>query len=212
VAVRSSATAEDTDEASFAGQQSTYLNISGAGDVIDAVAACWASLFEVRAIDYRARCGFDHMACSMAVIVQGMVQATRSGVAFTCDPVSHADQTIVIEAVRGLGEALVSGEVTPDMYVVDKATLTVLERTVVEQKRELAHGGGTGLQTNAWRDVPNVQRTRPKLDDGEISRLAAIARRVEEHYGRPQDIEWAEADGEFYIVQSRPVTTLQHTH
>ncbi len=212
VAVRSSATAEDLDGASFAGQQSTYLNIEGPGAVLDAVRACWASLFEARAIAYRARCGIDHVTCTIAVPVQRMVQSTRAGVAFSCDPVSHSHDEIVIEAVRGLGEALVSGEVTPDMYAVDKSTLTVLERTVVEQRRELAYANGGGLEPNAWRDLPPVQRTRPKLTDDEIVRLAAIVRRVEEYYGSPQDIEWAEADGEFYILQSRPVTTLQHTH
>jgi len=96
------------------------------------------------------------------------------------------------------------------MYMVDKATLTVLERTVVEQRRELAYAHGGGLDTNAWRDLPAVQRTRPKLTDDEVVRLASIVRKVEEYYGSPQDIEWAEAGGEFYILQSRPVTTLQH--
>jgi pyruvate,water dikinase len=212
VAVRSSATAEDTDTASFAGQQRTLLNISGAATVVEAVRACWASLFEPQAIHYRAQAGVDHLSCAIAVPVQRMVQSTRAGVAFTIDPVSHSHSEIVIEAVRGLGEALVSGIVTPDMYVVDKATLTVLERTVVEQQTALAYTGGDGLETNGWQDVPAVQRTRPKLNDEEIARLAAIVRRVEEHYGSPQDIEWAEADGAFYIVQSRPVTTLAHAH
>jgi len=212
VAVRSSATAEDLDGASFAGQQSTYLNIEGGERVLEAVRACWASLFEPRAIAYRARCGIAPLAAAIAVAVQRMVPSARSGVAFTCDPVSHADDVIVIEAVRGLGEALVSGHVTPDMYVVHKATLTVLERTVVEQRQELVHAGGDGIETNAWRDVPAVQRTRPKLTDDEIVRLAEVVRGVEEHYGRPQDIEWAEHEGRFYMLQSRPVTTLEHAH
>jgi pyruvate, water dikinase len=214
VAVRSSATAEDSETASFAGQQSTFLNISGAEGVMAAVRACWASLFEPQALHYRARCGIDHLSCSIAVPVQRMVQSARSGVAFTVDPVTHSHETIVIEAVRGLGEALVSGQVTPDMYVVDKASLAVRERTVVEQPRELVHacGAASGLHTNEWRDVSAVRRTRPKLNDDEIARLAAIVRRVEQHYGSPQDIEWAEEGGEFYIVQSRPITTLAQAH
>lgn len=214
VAVRSSATAEDTETASFAGQQSTFLNISGAESVMAAVRACWASLFEPQALHYRAQCGIDHLSCSIAVPVQRMVQSARSGVAFTVDPVTHAHDRIVIEAVRGLGEALVSGQVTPDMYVVDKASLSVLDRTVVEQPRELVYAGEAagGLHTNEWRDVAAVRRTRPKLNDDEIARLAEIVRRVEQHYGSPQDIEWAEEGGEFYIVQARPVTTLAQAH
>lgn len=214
VAVRSSATAEDSETASFAGQQSTFLNIGGAESVMAAVRACWASLFEPQALHYRAQCGIDHLSCSIAVPVQRMVQSVRSGVAFTVDPVTHAHETIVIEAVRGLGEALVSGQVTPDMYIVDKASLAVLDRTVVEQPHELVHAGGaaSGLHTNEWRDVSAVRRTRPKLNDEEIARLAEIVRRVERHYGSPQDIEWAEEGGAFYVVQSRPVTTLAQAH
>ncbi|MBI5283589.1 MAG: PEP/pyruvate-binding domain-containing protein [Chloroflexi bacterium] len=161
---------------------------------------------------YRARCGIDHLACNMAVPVQRMVQSARAGVAFSCDPVSHSQGEIVIEAVRGLGEALVSGAVTPDMYVVDKASLTVLERTVVEQRKELAYAAAGGLEPNAWRDLPAVQRTRPKLTDDEIVKLAEIVRQVEAYYGSPQDIEWAEAEGQFYILQSRPITTLEQAH
>lgn len=221
VAVRSSATAEDTAEASFAGQQSTYLNIEDGARVLDAVYACWASLYTPHAISYRARAGIDQIAVTMAVPVQRMVQSRRSGVAFSCDPITHSHDEIVIEAVRGLGEALVSGEVTPDMYCVDKTTMTVLERTVVEQRSELVYGGRStfssvrgsgGLDTNVWREIPVVQRTRAKLSDAEIARLATLVKRVEVHYGAPQDIEWAEADGEFYVLQSRPVTTLQHVH
>ncbi len=218
VAIRSSATAEDTAEASFARQQSTHLNIEGGARLLDAVRACWASLYTPQAISYRARAGIDQLSASMAVPVQRMVQSQRSGVAFSCDPITHSHDEIVIEAVRGLGAALVSGAVTPDMYCVDKSTLTVLERTVVEQRSELAYGGGgaagvgAGLETNVWRVIPAVQRTRAKLDDAGIVRLAELVKRVEAHYGAAQDIEWAEADGEFFILQSRPVTTLHHVH
>lgn len=212
VAVRSSATAEDSDDASFAGQQNTFLNVEGPRAVVDAVRACWASLYEPRSMAYRAQCGIDGADLTIAAVVQQMVQSERSGVAFTVDPVTHADDAIVIEAVRGLGEALVSGEVTPDMYIVDKATFDVRERTVVEQRRELGRAGEGAAEANAWREIGAVKRTRPKLNDDEIAQLAELIRRVEEHYGAPQDIEWAECGGRFFIVQSRPVTTLQHTH
>jgi pyruvate,water dikinase len=231
VAVRSSATAEDLEEASFAGQQSTYLNVQGDVEVLHAVRACWASLFEPRAIAYRARAGIDHTAVAIAVPVQQMVQSARSGVAFSIDPITHDHGRIVIEAVRGLGEALVSGAVTPDMYAVDKATLAVVERTHVDQTRELVYAGDTpparhGESStlplpvngdgshghNAWRELNAVRRRRPKLNDDEIATLAELVRRVEDHYGAPQDIEWAEAGGQFYILQARPITTLAHSH
>jgi pyruvate,water dikinase len=212
VAVRSSATSEDHLDASFAGQYETILNVQGEKVLTDSVRHCYGSMFYARATRYRELAGIDHFAADMAVVVQRMVQSERSGVAFSVDPLTHSHGTIVIEAVRGLGEALVSGEVTPDMYAVDKATLEVRERTVVPQQRELALGESDALGQNAWRDVPAVRRTRPKLNDDEIARLAAIVRRVEEHYGAPQDIEWAEAGGEFFILQARPITTLQHTH
>ena len=212
VAVRSSATAEDTEEASFAGQQSTFLNVQGHEALLRAVRGCWASLFEARAIAYRGRCGIAHADVTIAVPVQQMVQSERSGVAFTVDPVTGDAGQVVIEAVRGLGEALVSGEVTPDMYTVDKESLTVVDRTHVEQAREYVYGGLEGDEPNVWRELNAVQRRRPKLDDAEIAALAEIVRRVENHYGAPQDIEWAEAGGEFYIVQSRPITTLAHSH
>jgi pyruvate,water dikinase len=212
VAVRSSATAEDTADASFAGQQETHLNITGAERVMDAMRSCWASLYEARAIAYRAQCGIDSRDLAIAVVVQRMVQSERSGVAFSCDPLTHDHSVIIIEAVRGLGEALVSGAVTPDMYVVDKATTTVLERTVVEQKQELALGASDALDQTAWRDVPAVQRTRPKLDDAQVVRLAEAVARVEHFYEAPQDIEWAYADDAFYVLQSRPITTLAHAH
>jgi pyruvate,water dikinase len=125
---------------------------------------------------------------------------------------THDYGRIVIEAVRGLGEALVSGEVTPDMYVVDKETLAVVDRTHVEQTREYVYGGGAGDEPNHWRELNAVHRRRPKLDDAEIVALAQIVRRVENHYGAPQDIEWAEAGGEFYILQARPITTIAHSH
>jgi pyruvate,water dikinase len=211
VAVRSSATAEDLPEASFAGQQSTFLNIEGADGVVNAVRACWASLFEARAIFYRAENHFEHMKVGIAVPVQRMVQSHRSGVMFTCEPVTSDTTKITIEAVMGLGEAIVSGSVSPDHYLVDKATLRIIEKTIGDQQRQLVLDpkATDPLQRNVWVDLPPELRGRQKLTDEEIVELARIGKKVEEHYGSIQDIEWAEEGGKFYLVQSRPVTTLQ---
>ena len=209
VAVRSSATAEDLAEASFAGQQSTYLNVDGAAEVVRAVQNCWASLFEPQAIFYRARVGFDQSNVGMGVVVQRMVQAERSGVMFTINPVTNDGSSMVIEAVFGLGEAAVSGVVTPDMYVVDKASGVVLDRHVAGQERELVRRpSATGDEEQChWAPVPFERRFRPKLSDEEAGELAATGRRIEEHFGCPQDIEWAWKNESFWIVQSRPVTS-----
>jgi pyruvate,water dikinase len=212
VAVRSSATAEDLPEASFAGQQSTFLNVTGETNVVSAVKACWASLFEARAIFYRVENRFEHMKVGIAVPVQRMVQSDRSGVIFTVEPVTSDVSKIVIEAVWGLGEAIVSGEVTPDLYVINKADLKILERRVAAQERQLVHshdGGRQDLGSNVWEPVPPSRQDRQKLSDDEVVTLADIARRVEEHYGgAPQDIEWARENASFYLVQTRPVTTI----
>ncbi len=212
VAVRSSATAEDLPEASFAGQQSTFLNVVGAENVVKAVQACWASLFEARAVFYRAQGGYDHLEVALAVPVQRMVQSEKSGVMFTVEPVSSDPNKVTIEAVWGLGEAIVSGEISPDFYLVDKATLAILERQVAPQDRMLVRAtGGNGRydRGNEWVAVPAEMRDAPKLSDEEVVELARIGLRVEEHYGAPQDIEWAYERGQFYLVQSRPVTTLR---
>ncbi|HEY8768868.1 MAG TPA: PEP/pyruvate-binding domain-containing protein [Dehalococcoidia bacterium] len=209
VAVRSSATAEDLAEASFAGQQDTYLNIEGDGEVIAAVQKCWASLFGARAISYRAGTGFDHMKVGIAVVVQRMVQSERAGVMFTVHPVTNDDTKIVIEALYGLGEAVVSGLVTPDMYVVDKTSGAVVDRQVVPQEQEFIrrHQGQSGEEQNHWRDVDLGRRAKQKLSDEEIGELATIGQRLEQHFGCPQDIEWAHENGLLYIVQARAVTT-----
>ncbi|KPK47380.1 MAG: phosphoenolpyruvate synthase, partial [Dehalococcoidia bacterium SM23_28_2] len=210
VAVRSSATAEDLSEASFAGQQATFLNVVGEDEVVEAVRACWASLFEARAIFYRADKGFEHMEVAIAVPVQRMVQSARSGVMFTLEPVTGDRSKIAIEAVFGLGEAIVSGEITPDLYVLDKESLRILEKRVVKQDRQLVRNpeaGGDG-ETNIWQPVPDNLCEQRKLSDDQIIALAAIGKRVEEHYGFPQDIEWAEEGKELYILQTRPVTAL----
>jgi pyruvate,water dikinase len=211
VAARSSSTTEDLEGASFAGPHETILNVSDDA-VLDAIRWCWASMFDPRATTYREQCGIDHFAADMAVVIQQMIQSERSGIAFSCDPLTHDHSVIIIEAARGLGKALVSGAVTPDMYVVDKATLTVLDRTIVEQKQELVHGQSEHLDQTVWSDIPADVHSRPKLTDDEIVRLAGIVKRVEDFYGVPQDIDWAEAEGAFYILQSRPIAMLQHVH
>jgi pyruvate,water dikinase len=212
VAVRSSATAEDLPSASFAGQQSTFLNIEGEDNVVGAVRACWASLFEARAIFYRVENGFEHMKVGIAVPVQHMIQSERSGVMFTVEPDTSDTTKIYIEAVCGLGEAIVSGEVTPDEYTVDKKSLEILNCKVAVQERQLVRGkGGEGeeLDTNVWVEVPAALGGSQKLTNDEVVKLAEIARRLEQHYGVPQDIEWARQDAHFYIVQTRPVTTIR---
>jgi pyruvate,water dikinase len=211
VAVRSSATAEDLADASFAGQQATFLNVVGEDEVVDAVRACWASLFEARAIFYRADKGFEHMKVAIAVPVQRMVQSSRSGVMFTLEPVSGDRSKIAIEAVFGLGEAIVSGEITPDFYVLDKASLRILDKRVVNQERQLVRNpqaGDEGGPNIIWLAVPGELREQQKLSDEQVVALAAIGKRVEEHYDFPQDIEWAEEEGELHILQTRPVTAL----
>jgi pyruvate,water dikinase len=209
VAVRSSATAEDLAEASFAGQQSTYLNVLGEEAVIGAVRECWASLFESQAIFYRSRAGFDHLAVGIAVVVQRMVQSERSGVMFTLQPVSGDRTQIVIEAIYGLGEAVVSGIVTPDMYIVQKGSLEIVEKMVVKQDRELVRNpdAGQGAENNCWRQIDFALAGAQKLTDEQVRELAALGMQVEAHYGKPQDIEWAYEGGEFLLVQARPVTT-----
>jgi pyruvate,water dikinase len=210
VAVRSSATAEDLADASFAGQQATFLNIVGEDEVVSAVRACWASLFEARAIFYRADKGFEHLKVSIAVPVQRMVQSYCSGVMFTLEPVSGDRSKITIEAVFGLGEAIVSGEITPDLYVLDKASLSIVEKRVANQERQFVRNPEAATEdgVNIWLAVPGELRERQKLSDEQIVTLAAIGKRVEEHYGFPQDIEWAEEEGELFILQTRPVTAL----
>jgi len=210
VAVRSSATAEDLKEASFAGQQATFLNVTGEDAVVEAVRGCWASLFEARAIFYRNDQGFDHLSVAIAVPVQRMIQSQCSGVMFTAETNTGDRSKIEIEAVWGLGEAIVSGETTPDNYRVDKESLRILSKQVVDQETQLVrnpqatdHG-----EANLWLPVPGELRQQQKLSDEQIVALARIGKQVEEHYGQPQDIEWAEEGGELFIVQSRAVTVL----
>ena len=211
VAVRSSATAEDLAEASFAGQQSTFLNVQGEEDVIRNVQACWASLFEGRAIFYRQQAGFEHLKVGIAVVVQHMVQSERSGVMFTIEPVSGDRSKIVLEAIYGLGEGIVSGELTPDLYILEKETLAIAEKTVARQERQMVRNqeAASGQENNVWLPVEPDMVRRQKITDDEIVAIADVGRRIEQHYGVPQDIEWAEENGQFFIVQARSVTVTE---
>jgi rifampicin phosphotransferase len=204
VAARSSATAEDLPGASFAGQQETYLNVRDVGALMEAVKACWASLWTARAMAYRARQGIDPASVSLAVVVQQMVPAEAAGMLFTADPVSGRRGRIVINATWGLGEAVVGGQVTPDTLVVDKASGRLLSRETADKEVMTVYTeNGTGE-----RAVPEARRRLPVLDDEAAAELARYGARIEELYGSAQDIEWAYADGEFFIVQARPITNL----
>ncbi len=210
VAVRSSATAEDLPEASFAGQQSTYLNIEGLDEVVDAVLRCWASLFEPRAIYYRVQQGFDHFKVGIAVPIQRMIPSVTSGVMFTVEPVTSNTKEIVIEAIYGLGEGLVSGEVTPDLYIVDKEKFSIISKRISRQKNKLARNtSNNSKDPNSWQPIEKELQEKPKLSDEEIIQLAKIGEQIEDHYQFPQDIEWAKENGRFFILQTRPVTTIK---
>jgi pyruvate,water dikinase len=210
VAVRSSATAEDLPEASFAGQQATFLNIQGEDEVVVAVQKCWASLFEPRAIYYRAQHGFDHLKVGIAVPVQKMIASQTSGVMFTLEPVTSDTSKIVIEAIYGLGEGLVSGEITPDLYIIDKKELTILSKRMSRQKQKIVKKPESDTRKpNIWQAVPTSSQEQQKLSDEYIVRLAKLGKQIEDHYHFPQDIEWAEEGGQIYMVQTRPVTTIK---
>jgi pyruvate,water dikinase len=209
VAVRSSATAEDLPDASFAGQQRTFLNIEGADDVVAAVQGCWASLFEARAIFYRVQQKYDHFKVGIAVPVQKMVQSEASGVMFTLEPVTSDRSKIVIEAVYGLGEAIVGGEVTPDLYIVDKEDLTISLKKISRQEWKIVRNpAATGQETNIQVPLTTKEQAQQKIGNDDIIALAKIGKRLENHYKFPQDIEWAKENGQLYIVQTRPVTTI----
>lgn len=205
VAVRSSATAEDLPSASFAGQQDTYLNVVGAAAVVEAVRNCWASLWTDRAVSYRAELGIDASTVALAVVVQRMVDATTAGVMFTANPLTGRRQQAVIDASPGLGEAVVSGSVNPDHFVVDPSTGQVLERRLGDKRLVVRPLPGGGTETL---DVPNAG-TAACLTDSQAADLARLGLRVEQHFGFPQDTEWAiDHDGRLWLTQSRPITTL----
>jgi pyruvate,water dikinase len=204
VAVRSSATAEDLPDASFAGQQETYLNING-DELAKKVRECWASLFTQRAIYYRQKQGFVHSDVDIAVVVQLMVDAEKSGVMFTSHP-STGGPRIIIEAAWGLGEGVVSGSVSPDNYVVDRRTGELEDVTIADKKTTFVRDPETGETIE--REVAEERRTARTLDEDEIDKLVEVGTRIEDHYGTPQDVEWAMLEDEVYILQSRPITTI----
>jgi pyruvate,water dikinase len=212
VAVRSSATAEDLPEASFAGQQRTYLNIQGENEVVAAIQGCWGSLFEPRAIFYRHQQGFDHFKVGIAVPVQKMVQSESSGVMFTVEPLSNDRTKILIEAVFGLGEAIVSGEVTPDQYLLSKEEFDILDKKISKQEWQLVKNSEVSLdelETNIKIPVPPSKQSAQKLTNRDIVALAKLGKTIEDLYRAPQDIEWAKQGTELLILQTRPVTTLK---
>ena len=211
VAVRSSATAEDLPEASFAGQQSTFLNVEGEANVVAAVQGCWASLFEARAIFYRVEQGFDHLTVSIAVPVQRMVQSEVAGVMFTVEPMTSDETKIVIEAAYGLGEAVVSGALTPDLYTVSKDGFEIVDKNIARQDWQLVRDPDAAGHEDRNRQVPvpEADQSRQKLSEDDIIALARIAKTIEDLYQFPQDIEWAKQEGNFYIVQTRPVTAIK---
>lgn len=219
VAVRSSATAEDSASAAWAGQLESYLNTTEE-NLLENVKKCWASLFTPRAIFYR----FEKFGkqthlqkISVAVVIQQMVESEKSGIAFSVHPVTQDYNQLIIEAGLGLGEAIVSGQITPDSYVVEKEPRRILDKNVVVQSRGLYRSDSKdgersrtmASEPNEWRDVPKEHGEPPTLTDTQILELSNFILKIENHYGFPCDIEWAYAEGKFYIVQSRPITTLK---
>jgi phosphoenolpyruvate synthase/pyruvate phosphate dikinase len=202
-AVRSSATAEDLPTASFAGQQDTYLNVVGPAAILQAISRCWASLFTERAVTYRLRNGFDHRKVHMAVVVQQMVFPDAAGILFTADPVTGNRKVAAVDASFGLGEALVSGLVNPDVFKVRDGEVVAKAIATKQLAIDPLPAGGT-------REVAIDPRRQelPALSDAQVVRLVQLGRRIEAHFGRPQDIEWCLVDDDFQIVQSRPITTL----
>ncbi|HJK49322.1 MAG TPA: phosphoenolpyruvate synthase, partial [Methanocorpusculum sp.] len=208
VAVRSSATAEDLPDASFAGQQDTYLNILGETDLLQAVQDCWASLYGGRAIYYRAKQGFDDRTVNIAVVVQQLVFSEKAGVMFSSHPISGA-ATVIIEGSWGLGEAIVSGTVSPDNYVYDRKNKRITTKTVANKSVEIIPDGNKGTKTVP---VPESRQNVQVLSDVEVAKLAEFAVISEEHYKVPQDMEWGMVGDTIYILQSRPITTIQKNH
>jgi pyruvate, water dikinase len=205
VAVRSSATAEDTESASFAGMNKSFLGVRGAGAVLHAVRECWASLFGARTIYYRAKRGLGQAEMDIAVAVQRQIAARRSGVMFTIDPATGDASRLVIEGSIGLGETVVSGSVSPDRYVVEKTTGAILAREVRRKAVAIEPLPGGGTRT---RELTDDEAFAPALTDAQVRELAELGLRIERHYGAPQDTEWAfDPDGTAWMLQSRPVTT-----
>src|SRR5215211_2401673 len=205
VAVRSSATAEDLAYASFAGQQDTYLNVVGTAALLDAVRRCWASLWTDRAISYRNANGIDHRSVTLAVVVQRMIDAAAAGVMFTANPVTGNRNETVIDASPGLGEAVVSGAVNPDHFVINSVDHSVVTRRLGDKRVMITStpGGGT-----VHRELAD-QSSAACLNDEQLRQLVDLGQQVQQHYGAPQDTEWAlDSAGKFWLTQARPITTL----
>ncbi|MBR1888723.1 MAG: phosphoenolpyruvate synthase, partial [Candidatus Methanomethylophilus sp.] len=200
VAVRSSATAEDLPDASFAGQQETYLNVKDEKDLIDKIKKCWSSLFTARAIYYREAQGYSHEDVKLAVVVQKMVNSEYSGIMFTVDPHNGA-KNIIVEGGYGLGEAMVGGEVTPDHYVIDKAKMAISSKKTFKQTWKYIRGPQGGAVKE---DVPEEMQSVQKIPDSRVLEIAEIGRQVEIHYDKPMDMEWCIEDGKVFLVQARP--------
>lgn len=204
VAVRSSATAEDSSTASWAGELETYLNTTEK-TLLANVKRCWSSLFTPRAIFYRHEKRLLESSVSVAVVIQKMVASEISGIAFTVHPVTQDRNQMIIEAGYGLGEAIVSGSITPDSYVISKRDYSLTDINVASQAKQIIKGATGGTK---WVAVPKAQQEKQKLSGKQIVELARICAGIEKHYKFPCDIEWAYAGGHFYITQSRPITTL----
>jgi rifampicin phosphotransferase len=205
VAVRSSATAEDLAYASFAGQQDTYLNVVGSASLLDAVRRCWASLWTDRAVSYRNANGIDHRSVALAVVVQRMIEATAAGVMFTANPVTSSRNETVIDASPGLGEAVVSGAVNPDHFVVNSVGRRIVARRLGDKRVMITGLPGGGTERRELVD----QSSEACLDDKQVLQLADLGQQVQRHYGAPQDTEWAlDSAGRFWLTQARPITTL----
>ncbi|MFH0715186.1 MAG: phosphoenolpyruvate synthase [Candidatus Diapherotrites archaeon] len=205
VAVRSSATAEDLAEASFAGAQETFLNVKGVEEVLSAVKKCWASLFTSRAVYYRKKNKFMTARVGLAAVIQKMVQSDVAGVMFTADPSNGDVGKIVIEGAYGLGEAVVSGALTPDTYTLEKGSLQILDKKIATQSWKFVRGA----QGNSKAEVQGKAQSAQKLSDSFIVQFAKIGKQIESQYGKPQDIEWALENGKLYIVQTRAITTMK---
>lgn len=205
VAVRSSATAEDSSSAAWAGQLESYLNTTEK-DLLENVKRCWASLFTPRAIFYRFEKGLHGTPISVAVVIQKMVESEKSGIGFSVHPVTQDYNQLIIEAGFGLGEAIVSGSITPDSYVVEKKGWLILDTHVSNQTRALVKAKNGG---NDWIELGPEKGNQPVLNEKEILELAKLIVRIEKHYGFPVDVEWCREKGKFLIVQSRPITTLK---
>ncbi|MFH1209237.1 MAG: phosphoenolpyruvate synthase [archaeon] len=207
VAVRSSATAEDLPDFSFAGQQETFLNIKGNNNVLDAVKKCWASLFTARAIYYRQKNNFDHMRVYLSVVVQKMINSEKSGVMFTINPSTNNKDEIMIEAGFGLGEAIVSGSINPNNYIVNKNNFVIKSKKITEQTWSFVRDENQGKTIK--RSLPKEKYNEQVMNDNEIVNLAKYGQQIEEHYKKPMDIEFAIEGGKIYIVQARPITTIK---